>query len=78
MKFVKDDVVKCASGKRLITKLKEMGFKEVQEEVEEKPLNKMRTAELEAKAKELGVDLSDCKNNDERVAKLEEALKEVE
>ncbi|MDD4390594.1 MAG: hypothetical protein PHW03_07310 [Eubacteriales bacterium] len=36
----------------------------------EKPISKMSTAELEAKAVELSVDISDCKNNAERIERL--------
>ena len=39
----------------------------------EKSLIKMTTAELEAKAIEIGVDISDCKNNAERVHKIQQA-----
>ncbi len=40
----------------------------------EKTLSKMTTAELEAKAEELSIDLADCKNNAERAAKIADAL----
>lgn len=39
----------------------------------EKPLEKMTTAELEAKAAELVVDITDCKNNAERAKKIRAA-----
>ncbi len=39
-----------------------------------KPLNKMTTAELVARAAEIGVDISDCKNNDERREAIQAAL----
>lgn len=46
----------------------------VEEEIKvENPFAKMKTKELEEKAVELGVDISDCKTNVERSAKLFEA-----
>lgn len=41
---------------------------------DEKPLNKMKTEELTAKAAELGADISDAKTNLERVAIIEAFL----
>lgn len=38
-----------------------------------KSLSEMKTAELEAYAKEKGIDISACKNNDERVAAIKAA-----
>ncbi len=47
----------------------------VDEEIKvENPFAKMKTAELEAKAKELEVDISECKTNAERAAKLFETV----
>lgn len=39
-----------------------------------KPIGKMTVPELEAKAAEIGVDISGCKNRAEKVAKLLEIL----
>lgn len=44
----------------------------------EKSLIKMTTAELEAKAIEIGVDISECKNNAERVHKIQNVLYPIE
>jgi len=41
----------------------------------EKSIEKMNTTELTAKAAEIGVDISGCKNNAERVAALLAAVK---
>jgi len=48
-----------------------------EKEPENKPLDKMKTAELEALAAELGVDISEAKNNPERVALLELVIQKV-
>lgn len=58
------------------------GYKPVETVIEEqenledtpKPIKKMKTAELEEKALELGLDISDCKNNEERAKRIQEAL----
>lgn len=47
-------------------------------EKEKNPFLKLRTIELEDKAQELEIDISDCKNNAERAAKLYEAVKSQE
>lgn len=44
----------------------------------EKSIDKMTTAELTEKASTLGVDISDCKTNAERVAKLTEDAEDGE
>lgn len=47
----------------------------VEEEIKvENPFAKLKTKELEAKAAEYEIDISDCKNNAERAAKLFEAF----
>mgnify|MGYP000944883291 CR=1 FL=1 len=50
---------------------------EKEKPVKEKPIEKMNTTELEAKAAELEVDISECKTNAERAAKIAEKLSEV-
>lgn len=47
-------------------------------DIKEKPLNKMTKAELEEKAVEIGLDLSDCNNNEERAKKIEDYLNQPE
>ena len=44
------------------------------EKPKEKPLSKMNTAELEARAEDLGVDISGAKNNTERAALIQARL----
>lgn len=44
----------------------------------EKPLNKMTTSELEARALEIGIDISDCKNNAERAERIQGALEVIQ
>ncbi len=39
-------------------------------------LNKMKVEELEAFAKDKGIDLSDCGNKAEKLAKIKESIKE--
>lgn len=43
-----------------------------------KTLDKMTTAELTALAAERGVDISECKNNAERAAKINEAASQAD
>ena len=51
---------------------------EVAEEApKRKPLARMTTAELELEAMELDIDISECKNNAERVATIENKIKEL-
>ena len=45
-------------------------------EVIPNPFKRLTTAELEQKALEMEVDLSDCKNNEERASKLFSAMEE--
>lgn len=63
-------------------KLMETGrFKEIEsipDPTEEKPLDKMKTAELEAFAAEKGIDISGCKSNAVRVEAIKAALADKE
>ena len=56
--------------------LKELGFVEVEEHTETINLNKMRGSELKTLAESKGIDLSDCKNREEKLTKIKEAIGE--
>lgn len=58
----------------LAERLEKKGLIIEEETKVENPFAKMKTAELQAKAEELAVDISDCKNNAERAAKLFETV----
>lgn len=53
--------------------LKELGFVEVEAPAETN-LDKMKVSELEALAESKGIDLSDCKNREEKLAKIKELI----
>ncbi len=50
---------------------------EIKDKEPEKTIGKMTKDELEDYAAELGVDISDCKNNDERKEAIKKALEEA-
>ncbi len=61
------------------------GYKPVEEnhndsppETKNKPLNKMTMGELEAKALEIGIDISDCRNNAERAERIQGTLEAIQ
>lgn len=58
------------------------GYEKVEQKQDNPPaskdIKKMTTAELEAKAIEIDVDITDCKNNAERAEKILKALEGVE
>ncbi len=43
-----------------------------------KGIGKMTTAELEEKAFEIGIDISECKNNAERAEKIQQAIDAIQ
>lgn len=68
------NIIKETDNKHKIDYLMSIGYTEVKEE--EKDLDKMSVAELEAYAKEKGIDLSDCNNKSEKLAKIKEFIEE--
>lgn len=68
------NIIKETDNKHKIDYLMSIGYTEVEEE--EKDLDKMTVAELEAFAKEKGIDLSDCDKKGEKLAKIKESIKE--
>lgn len=54
----------------LAERFKKKGLEVEEVKVIDNPFAKMKTAELEAKAVELGIDISACKNNAERAEML--------
>lgn len=53
--------------------LKELGFVEV-EETMKTDLDKMKVSELEAFAESKGIDLSECKNREEKLDKIKNSI----
>ena len=66
------NIIEETDNKRRIDYLMSIGYTEVKEE--EKDLDKMTVAELETFAKEKGIDLSDCNNKGEKLAKIKESI----
>lgn len=50
------------------------GYTLVEEQTENVDFNKMKVSELEALAKAKGIDLSECKNREEKLAKIKEFI----
>lgn len=68
------NIIKETDNKHKIDYLMSIGYTEVKEE--EKDLDKMTVAELEAFAKEKGIDLSGCNNKGEKLTKIKELIEE--
>lgn len=68
------NIIEETDNKRRIDYLISIGYTEVKEE--EKDLDKMTVAELETFAKEKGIDLSDCNNKGEKLAKIKEFIEQ--
>lgn len=77
MKMQKGGICRRVKPHRL-QEFKEKGYAEMATGVEValNPFKRLTTAELEQKALEMEVDLSDCKNNEERASKLFSAMEE--
>ena len=72
------NAILIAKSERKRAALKELGFIEV-ESVEKAPianLDKMKVSELEALAESKGIDLSDCRNREDKLTKIKEAIGE--
>lgn len=54
--------------------LKELGFTEIKEETEGVNPEKMKVSELDKFAESNGIDLSDCKNREEKILKIKESI----
>ena len=70
------NAILIAKSERKRAALKELGFIEV-ESVEKAPitnLDKMKVSELETLAESNGIDLSDCKNREEKISKIRESI----
>lgn len=74
MYFEKDGVGRHASGPLLVAKLKKLGYKEAEvpnaSTEQERPLDKLKKAELEAKAQEMGLDIAGLKTREEILAAI--------
>lgn len=67
------NIVKTATTQREKEMLEALGYKEVTEGIN---LDKMKVEELEAFAEGKGIDLSDCKNKAEKLAKIKQFIEE--
>ncbi len=73
------NIVKTVETEREKGMLEDLGYKVVSattDQTEGINLDKMKLEELEAFAKEKGIDLSDCGNKAEKLAKIKESIKE--
>ena len=66
--------IKKVDSERKRDELKALGYRLF--EPEEKDIDKMTVAELEAFAKEKGIDLSDCERKSDKLAKIKEFVEE--
>lgn len=66
--------IKEVDTERKRDELKELGFTEIKEETEGVNLDKMKVSELESIAESNGIDLSDCKNREEKILKIKESI----
>ena len=69
------NIVKRVETEREKEMLLDMGYK-LAEASAKTDLDKMRVSELEALAESKGIDLSDCKNREEKLTKIKEAIGE--
>ena len=69
------NIVKTVETQREKENLKALGY-EVVSATTEINLDKMKVEELEAFAKDKGIDLSDCANKAEKLAKIKESIGE--
>ncbi len=67
------NAIVIAKSERRRDALITLGFTEVKEEIN---LDKMKVEDLEKFAKEKGIDLSDCANKAEKLAKIKESIGE--
>lgn len=72
---LKHEVVKTDSERKR-DHLLELGYTLVEEQALETDLDKMTVAELEAYAKEKGIDLTGCNNKADKLAKIKESERE--
>lgn len=75
MRNATGNAIVIAKSERRRDALMALGFTEVKEKVEI-ALDKMKVEELEAFAKDNGIDLSDCGNKAEKLEKIKESIKE--
>lgn len=66
--------IKEVDTERKRDELKELGFTEIKEETEGVNLDKMKVSELEAFAESKGIDLSECKNREEKLDKIKNSI----
>lgn len=68
------NLIKRVETEREKENLLDKGYILVEEHTETINLDKMRVSELEALAESKGIDLSDCKNREEKLAKIKELI----
>lgn len=66
--------IKEVDTERKRDELKELGFAEIKEETEDVNLDKMKVSELEAFTESKGIDLSECKNREEKLDKIKNSI----
>lgn len=66
--------IKEVDTERKRDELKELGFTVIKEETEGVNLDKMKVSELEAFAESKGIDLSECKNREEKLDKIKNSI----
>ena len=66
--------LKRVETEREMEALLDKGYTLVEKQNDEINFDKMRVSELEAFAKSKGIDLSDCKNREDKLAKIKEFI----
>lgn len=68
------NLIKRTENERKKETLLDMGYTLIEEKTTEADIDKMTVAELEAFAKEKGIDLSDCRNKFEKLEKIKNSI----
>ena len=68
------NLIKRVETEREKENLLDKGYILVEEQTKKVNLNKMRGSELKTLAESKGIDLSDCKNREEELTKIKEAI----
>lgn len=67
--------IKEVNSERKRDELIELGFTEIKEATTEaRSIEKMKVSEIEVIAESNGIDLSDCKNREEKISKIRESI----
>ena len=74
MKSFYGNEIREVDTERKRDELKELGFTEIKEETEDINFDKMKVSELEVLADSKGIDLSECKNREDKLLKIREFI----